>query len=69
MLLKIILVGLLLLVIFNLFQALFIMIKNNEDAPKMSKFLGRRLFFSALVLVIVMLLMMAGIITPNPKPY
>jgi uncharacterized membrane protein len=69
MLLKIILIGLLLLVIFNLFQALFIMLKNSEEAPKMSKFLGRRLFFSVLVLMTVILLMMTGIITPNPKPY
>lgn len=69
MLLKIILIGLLLLVIFNLFQALFIMLKNDDAAPKMSKFLGRRLIFSALVLLVVILLMMTGIITPNPRPY
>lgn len=69
MLLKIILIGLLLLVIFNLFQALFIMLKNDDAAPKMSKFLGRRLMFSALVLLVVILLMMTGIITPNPRPY
>ncbi|QEI11519.1 DUF2909 domain-containing protein [Cellvibrio japonicus] len=69
MLLKIIFICLLLLVIVNLFQALYIMLKNDEQAPKMSKFLGRRLFFSALVLALLIVLMMTGIITPNSRPY
>ena len=69
MLIKIILVTLLLFVTFNLFRALYIMIKNDDQAPKMSQFLGRRLFFSALVLAILIALMLAGVITPNPRPY
>ena len=68
MLIKIILVTLLLFVTFNLFRALYIMIKNDDQAPKMSLFLGR-LFFSALVLAILIALMLAGVITPNPRPY
>lgn len=69
MLVKIIIVILLLFVTFNLFRALYIMIKNDEHSPKMSQFLGRRLFFSALVLAILIVLMLAGVITPNPRPY
>jgi|TARA_R100000656_G_scaffold124303_3_gene102202 branched-subunit amino acid transport protein AzlD len=69
MLLKIILVTLLAIVIFSLFQALFAMLKNDEAAPKMSKFLGRRLIFSALVVLLLIVLLVTGVITPNPRPY
>ncbi|MDO8345536.1 MAG: DUF2909 domain-containing protein [Cellvibrio sp.] len=69
MLLKIILVTLLAIVIFSLFQALFAMLKNDETAPKMSKFLGRRLIFSALVVILLIVLLLTGVITPNPRPY
>ena len=69
MLLKIILVILLAIVIFSLFQALFSMLKNDEAAPKMSKFLGRRLIFSAMVVLLLIVLLLTGVITPNPRPY
>lgn len=69
MLIKIILVTLLAIVIFSLFQALFVMLKNDEAAPKMSKFLGRRLIFSALVVLLLIVLLLTGVITPNPRPY
>ncbi|HSC68000.1 MAG TPA: DUF2909 domain-containing protein [Cellvibrio sp.] len=69
MLIKIILVSLLAIVVFSLFQALIVMLKNDEAAPKMSKFLGRRLIFSALVVLFLILLLLTGVITPNPRPY
>ncbi len=69
MLTKIILIGLLLLVIISLFQALYVMMKNDTAAPKMSRFLGRRLVFSVLVVLVILILLTAGVITPNPRPY
>lgn len=69
MLLKITLITLLAIVIFSLFQALFAMLKNDDAAPKMSKFLGRRLIFSALVIILLVALLLTGVITPNPRPY
>lgn len=69
MLTKIILVVLLALVVISLFQALLVMLKNDEAAPKMSKFLGRRLVFSALVILVLLILLLTGVITPNPRPY
>ena len=66
---KIILVGLLAIVVFSLFQALIMMLKNDEEAPKMSKFLGRRLIFSAAVILFLIILLLTGVITPNPRPY
>lgn len=69
MLLKLLLIGLLLVVMFNLFHALYYMVKNNDQAPKMSKFLGRRLIFSALLILFVVLALVTGLILPNPTPH
>lgn len=68
MTIKLVIVGLLLFIVFNLFRALFIMIKNDPDGPKVSTFLGRRVMFSALLLIIVIIAMGTGLITPNAKP-
>lgn len=69
MFIKILLIALLALVVFSLFQALFIMIKNDEHAPKMSKFLGRRLLFSAVVVLLLIILLLTGVVTPHPTPH
>jgi branched-subunit amino acid transport protein AzlD len=69
MLIKVLLIALLALVIFSLFQALFVMMKNDENAPKMSKFLGRRLIFSGMVVLLLIILLLTGVVTPNPTPY
>lgn len=69
MLIKILLITLLALVVFSLFQALFIMIKNDGNGPKMSKFLGRRLIFSGMVVLLLIVLLLTGVVTPNPTPH
>jgi len=66
---KLLLIALLAMVVFSLFQALYIMLKNDEAAPKMSTFLGRRLLFSALIVLVILVLFATGVITPNPRPY
>ncbi|MCT7941355.1 MULTISPECIES: DUF2909 domain-containing protein [Shewanella] len=53
---------------FNLARALFIMVKG-ENKQSMSPFLGRRVMFSALVVILLLLAMALGIIQPNPRPY
>jgi hypothetical protein len=69
MLIKIILITLLLLVVISLFQALYAMLKNDAQAPRMSTFLGRRLIFSAVVVLFILILLATGVISPNPRPY
>lgn len=69
MLFKAFLVALLLFVLFNLFHALYYMIKNDEQSPKMSKYLGRRLLFSALIIICIIIALATGIITPHPRPF
>lgn len=69
MLFKILLVALLAFVLFNLFHALYYMIKNDEQSPKMSKYLGRRLMFSALIIICIIIALATGVITPNTRPF
>jgi hypothetical protein len=69
MLIKILFVVLLFTVMFNLFYALYHMIKNGEQTPKMSKYLGRRLMFSALIIFILVIALAMGFITPHHTPH
>ncbi len=48
---KLLLIALLLFIVFNLFRALFLMLKNDENQSSMSKFLGRRVWWSAIVVI------------------
>ncbi|MCE9679737.1 DUF2909 domain-containing protein [Shewanella sp. AS1] len=68
LLFKLALVLLLLFIIFNLGRALVIMVKGDSQTP-MSRYLGRRVLFSALVLVMLLLALKFGWIAPNPRPY
>ncbi|MFD2177131.1 DUF2909 domain-containing protein [Veronia pacifica] len=68
MLLKGILVCLLVFIIFNLFRALPVLIKGQSDVP-MSRYLGRRVLFSVLVFVILLIALATGAIEPNSRPY
>ncbi|ELR64042.1 hypothetical protein C942_03123 [Photobacterium marinum] len=68
MLLKAILVCLLVFIIFNLFRALPVMLKGQRGQP-MSRYLGRRIMFSVLLFVVLLVAIGTGYITPNPRPY
>ncbi|MGJ8679800.1 DUF2909 domain-containing protein [Paraglaciecola sp.] len=69
MLIKILVGGLILFMVFNLFKAMMILLKNEPDSPPMSKFIGRRLIVSAVIIVLILLAVAFGLITPNPRPY
>jgi len=68
-LIKIIVIGLLAFMIYNLFRALFIMNKNDPNKPPMSKFIGRRVITSVVLVVLLLLGILTGVITPNPRPF
>ena len=68
MLLKIVLVLMLLLIIGQLFHALWLMMSAGHT-QKMSAPQGRRVFFSLLVIVILLLSLAMGWLEPNPRPY
>lgn len=69
---KLLLVLLLLFVIFNLGRALYLMVKQSPDhqhSVPMSRYLGKRLIFSALVIALLLIAMATGLVAPNPRPY
>jgi hypothetical protein len=68
MAIKIIVSGLLLFMVYNLFKAMMIMLKNESTEP-MSKFIGRRVFASVLIVGLLLIAIATGLITPNPRPY
>lgn len=65
---KLLFVILFLFVLISLFQALNIM-RKEQTTVSMSQFIGRRLIYSALLLILIILAMAFGLITPNPRPY
>lgn len=69
---KLTLVLLLLFVIFNLGRALYSMVKYDRDDPNavpMSQFLGKRLFISVVVIMVLLIGLTSGLISPNDRPY
>ncbi|MEG0010324.1 MAG: DUF2909 family protein [Aeromonas sp.] len=68
MLIKIVLILMLLLIIGLLFHALWLMMTTGQT-QKMSAPLGRRVLFSLLVVVILLLSLAMGWLEPNPRPY
>jgi hypothetical protein len=69
MLIKILVGGLLLFMVFNLFKAMMIMLKDDPNGPPMSKFIGRRVMISAIIVGFILLAVATGLITPNPTPH
>jgi len=68
-LIKIIVVGLLAFMIYNLVRALFSMNKNDPSKPPMSKFIGRRVITSVVIILLLVIGIYTGAITPNPRPF
>jgi hypothetical protein len=69
MLIKLLIGGLILFMVFNLFKAMMVMLKNDPDKPPMSKFIGRRLMVSVTIIVLILVAIATGLITPNATPY
>ena len=69
MLVKILVIALLIFMIFNLFRAMQIMLKSDQQQESMTKFIGRRVLTSALIILLLVIAVSLGWITPNPRPY
>ncbi|WP_445395594.1 DUF2909 family protein [Zobellella sp. An-6] len=67
MLLKLLIVLLLLMMIGNLLLGLKAML-SNRDPVLMSRYIGRRLLFAAIILLLLILAMATGLLVPNPTP-
>ncbi|MGD6736528.1 DUF2909 domain-containing protein [Photobacterium leiognathi subsp. mandapamensis] len=68
MLIKILLIGLLLAIIISLFKALPVMLKGQSSRP-MSHYLSWRIGLSVLAFILIVIALLTGVITPNPRPY
>ena len=76
---KLLLVLLLLFILFNLGRAMLEMVKGSDsddddqesadDDKPMSFYLGRRVFLSALAIVLLVAALLSGFIEPNVRPY
>ncbi|KFZ31096.1 hypothetical protein IDSA_06345 [Pseudidiomarina salinarum] len=66
---KIILVLLMVFMVFNLFRALLAMLRADPTKPSMTHYLGRRVLFSAIAMILIVILLFSGVLVPNPRPY
>ncbi|WP_404401180.1 DUF2909 domain-containing protein [Idiomarina seosinensis] len=66
---KVIIVALLIFMVFNLFRALFVMLRNDPNKPPMSRYLGRRVGVAAIVLLLLIIAAYSGLLPLNPRPY
>nr|WP_133540482.1 DUF2909 domain-containing protein [Idiomarina aquatica] len=66
---KLIIVALLLYMVFNLFRALFVMLRNDPNKPPMTRYLGKRVGIAALVLLMLIIAASSGFMPLNPRPY
>nr|WP_244623361.1 DUF2909 family protein [Shewanella salipaludis] len=55
-------------IIFNLGLALFALVKGEKRRP-MSQYLGLRVLFSVILVLMLLLALGSGLISPNPRPY
>ncbi|MGV2872857.1 DUF2909 domain-containing protein [Colwellia sp. E150_009] len=70
MLFKIVIIALMIFMVYNLFRALLLMNKKPDpNQPSMTKYIGRRLLVSVAIVVLLLIGLFTGLITPNPRPY
>ena len=55
--------------VFSLVKAMIIMLKDDPNQPRMSKFIGRRVMTSVAIIVILLIALATGLIEPNPRPF
>jgi heme/copper-type cytochrome/quinol oxidase subunit 2 len=68
MIFKIAIIFLLILMIYNLFRAMLTMNKNDPEKPPMSRYIGRRVLIAIAIILVLLLGLLTGQITPNPHP-
>lgn len=68
MLIKGFIISLLLFIMLNLFRA-FPFLNKGDHALPMSHYLGRRVLFSVILLLLMFILLITGLIEPNRRPY
>lgn len=68
LIIKIIIASCLIFMVYNLFKALSILSKNDPNKPAMSKYIGHRVIWSVVMIMLILVAILTGVITPNPRP-
>ena len=66
---KTLIVTLLAFIIFNLVKAMKTMLNPEDTKQPMSSYIGKRLKYSVLLIVLLLVMLGLGLIQPNPRPY
>ena len=66
---KLFAIALLISIVYNLAKAMLAMLSPNKSTQPMSRFIGRRLLFSVLLIALLLLSLFMGWLQPNPRPY
>ncbi|HAB78963.1 MAG TPA: DUF2909 domain-containing protein, partial [Glaciecola sp.] len=61
--------SLLIIMIISLFQAMRVMLGSGKADTNMSKFIGRRVLLSAIIIGLIIIGVATGLIEANPRPY
>jgi uncharacterized membrane protein YedE/YeeE len=69
MLIKILIGSLLIIMIISLFKAMRVMLGSGKADTNMSKFIGRRVLLSAIIIGLIIIGVATGLIEANPRPY
>lgn len=69
MLIKILIGSFLIIMIISLFQAMRVMLGSGKTDTNMSKFIGRRVLLSAIIIALIIIGVATGLIEANPRPY
>lgn len=55
-------------ILFNLFRIGFIMLRHEKPSVQLSRFLGRRLLYCAIALLLIIIAVLTGLITLPDAP-
>lgn len=69
MLIKIIILAAIVFMIYNLIKAMSVMRNPSKNQAPMSTYIGRRVYATVFIVLLLVILMVTGVIQPNPKPF
>lgn len=69
MIIKVVISLLILFILYSLIRALFVMTRTTKPSDKMSTFIGRRLIAAIAIIILLLLGLATGLITPNPRAF
>lgn len=69
MVIKLLIAGLIIFMLYSLIRALFVMTNPKDKSTKISTYIGRRLIAGIAIIILLLLGIATGVITPNPRAF